>query len=51
MSCMNVVACFVDAALDFIECGVSDMFAITDSGSNLSSLVYGFRMVEEMLLH
>ncbi|KAG6407266.1 hypothetical protein SASPL_130252 [Salvia splendens] len=31
------------AALDFIACGVSDVFAITDSGSQLSSLVSGFR--------
>ncbi|KAL8460690.1 hypothetical protein ACS0TY_032274 [Phlomoides rotata] len=31
------------AALDFIACAVSDVFAITDSGSQLSSLVSGFR--------
>ncbi|CAN8313569.1 unnamed protein product [Cochlearia groenlandica] len=31
------------AALDFIACGVSDVFAMTDSGSQLSSLVSGFR--------
>ncbi|KAI3710150.1 hypothetical protein L2E82_39924 [Cichorium intybus] len=31
------------AALDFIACATSDVFAITDSGSQLSSLVLGFR--------
>ncbi|KAK6124277.1 hypothetical protein DH2020_041968 [Rehmannia glutinosa] len=31
------------AALDFIACAVSDVFAMTDSGSQLSSLVSGFR--------
>ncbi|PIN19562.1 hypothetical protein CDL12_07761 [Handroanthus impetiginosus] len=31
------------AALDFIGCAVSDVFAITDSGSQLSSLLSGFR--------
>ncbi|KAL8032436.1 hypothetical protein ABFS82_13G095000 [Erythranthe guttata] len=31
------------AALDFIACAVSDVFAITDSGSQLSNLVSGFR--------
>ncbi|XP_009604295.1 O-fucosyltransferase 8 isoform X1 [Nicotiana tomentosiformis] len=31
------------AALDFIACATSDVFAITDSGSQLSSLVSGFR--------
>ncbi|KAL4563314.1 hypothetical protein LXL04_027354 [Taraxacum kok-saghyz] len=31
------------AALDFIACATSDVFAITDSGSQLSSLVFGFR--------
>ncbi|KAF3778284.1 Uncharacterized protein EJ110_NYTH43863 [Nymphaea thermarum] len=32
------------AALDFIACGAADVFAITDSGSQLSSLVSGYRM-------
>ncbi|KAL3522513.1 hypothetical protein ACH5RR_015347 [Cinchona calisaya] len=31
------------AALDFIACAAADVFAITDSGSQLSSLVSGFR--------
>lgn len=31
------------AAIDFIACAVSDVFAITDSGSQLSSLVSGIR--------
>ncbi|XP_062095921.1 O-fucosyltransferase 8-like [Humulus lupulus] len=31
------------AALDFIACSTSDVFAMTDSGSQLSSLVSGFR--------
>ena len=31
------------AALDFIACAASDVFAMTDSGSQLSSLVSGFR--------
>ncbi|CAH1429375.1 unnamed protein product [Lactuca virosa] len=31
------------AAVDFIACATSDVFAITDSGSQLSSLVLGFR--------
>ncbi|XP_073150274.1 O-fucosyltransferase 8-like [Henckelia pumila] len=31
------------AALDFIACAASDVFSITDSGSQLSSLVSGFR--------
>ncbi|PSR98637.1 GDP-fucose protein O-fucosyltransferase protein [Actinidia chinensis var. chinensis] len=31
------------AALDFIACATADVFAITDSGSQLSSLVSGFR--------
>ncbi|CAH8253843.1 unnamed protein product [Arabidopsis lyrata] len=31
------------AALDFIACIASDVFAMTDSGSQLSSLVSGFR--------
>ncbi|GLU13825.1 hypothetical protein SLE2022_304350 [Rubroshorea leprosula] len=31
------------AALDFIACATSDVFAMTDSGSQLSSLVSGFR--------
>ncbi|PIN18818.1 hypothetical protein CDL12_08514 [Handroanthus impetiginosus] len=31
------------AALDLIACAASDVFAITDSGSQLSSLVSGFR--------
>ncbi|XP_050223690.1 O-fucosyltransferase 8 isoform X2 [Mercurialis annua] len=31
------------AALDFIACATSDVFALTDSGSQLSSLVTGFR--------
>ncbi|GJM98226.1 hypothetical protein PR202_ga15215 [Eleusine coracana subsp. coracana] len=31
------------AALDFIACASSDVFAVTDSGSQLSSLVSGFR--------
>ncbi|XP_078175043.1 O-fucosyltransferase 15-like isoform X1 [Carex rostrata] len=32
------------AALDFIACAASDAFAMTDSGSQLSSLVQGYRM-------
>lgn len=32
------------AALDFIACTASDAFAMTDSGSQLSSLVSGFRI-------
>ncbi|CAN6443700.1 unnamed protein product [Victoria cruziana] len=32
------------AALDFIACAAADVFAITDSGSQLSSLVSGYRM-------
>ncbi|KAG8385418.1 hypothetical protein BUALT_Bualt03G0043300 [Buddleja alternifolia] len=32
------------AALDFIACAASDVFAMTDSGSQLSSLVSGFRI-------
>ncbi|KAK8955239.1 hypothetical protein KSP40_PGU013214 [Platanthera guangdongensis] len=31
------------AALDFIACAAADIFAMTDSGSQLSSLVTGFR--------
>ncbi|PKI50617.1 hypothetical protein CRG98_029004 [Punica granatum] len=31
------------AALDFIVCATADVFAMTDSGSQLSSLVSGFR--------
>ncbi|GFP89617.1 uncharacterized protein at1g04910 [Phtheirospermum japonicum] len=31
------------AAIDFVACAVSDVFAMTDSGSQLSSLVSGFR--------
>ncbi|XP_075496749.1 O-fucosyltransferase 8-like isoform X2 [Primulina tabacum] len=31
------------AALDFIACAASDVFSVTDSGSQLSSLVSGFR--------
>ncbi|KAL6574101.1 hypothetical protein OROHE_001643 [Orobanche hederae] len=31
------------AAIDLIACAVSDVFAMTDSGSQLSSLVSGFR--------
>ncbi|KAJ4823165.1 hypothetical protein Tsubulata_019215 [Turnera subulata] len=31
------------AALDFIACATSDVFAMTDSGSQLASLVSGFR--------
>lgn len=31
------------AALDFIACATADVFAITDSGSQLSSLVSGYR--------
>ncbi|XP_058100844.1 O-fucosyltransferase 8 [Magnolia sinica] len=31
------------AALDFIACATSDVFAMTDSGSQLSSLVTGYR--------
>ncbi|XP_044497059.1 O-fucosyltransferase 8-like isoform X2 [Mangifera indica] len=31
------------AALDFIACATADVFAMTDSGSQLSSLVAGFR--------
>ncbi|CAL5410602.1 unnamed protein product [Camellia sinensis] len=32
------------AALDFIACTAADVFAMTDSGSQLSSLVSGFRV-------
>ncbi|KAL5729858.1 O-fucosyltransferase 15 [Ranunculus cassubicifolius] len=32
------------AALDFIGCAASDVFAMTDSGSQLSSLVTGYRI-------
>uniref|UniRef100_A0ACD5ZX46 Uncharacterized protein n=1 Tax=Avena sativa TaxID=4498 RepID=A0ACD5ZX46_AVESA len=32
------------AALDFIACASSDVFAVTDSGSQLSSLVSGYRV-------
>eukprot|EP00262_Sarcandra_glabra_P019030 TRINITY_DN7019_c0_g1_i1.p1 TRINITY_DN7019_c0_g1~~TRINITY_DN7019_c0_g1_i1.p1 ORF type:complete len:145 (+),score=10.21 TRINITY_DN7019_c0_g1_i1:33-437(+) len=32
------------AALDFIGCAAADVFAITDSGSQLSSLVSGYRI-------
>ncbi|KAI3886543.1 hypothetical protein MKX03_027844 [Papaver bracteatum] len=32
------------AALDFIACATSDVFAMTDSGSQLSSLVSGYRI-------
>ncbi|KAH7651775.1 GDP-fucose protein O-fucosyltransferase protein [Dioscorea alata] len=32
------------AALDFIACATSDVFAMTDSGSQLSSLVSGYRV-------
>ncbi|KAI7752096.1 hypothetical protein M8C21_023107 [Ambrosia artemisiifolia] len=32
------------AALDFITCTASDVFAMTDSGSQLSSLVSGYRV-------
>ncbi|KAK1301633.1 Uncharacterized protein QJS10_CPB12g00709 [Acorus calamus] len=32
------------AALDFIACATADVFAITDSGSQLSSLVSGYRV-------
>ncbi|KAL3617019.1 hypothetical protein CASFOL_039413 [Castilleja foliolosa] len=31
------------AAIDFVACAVADVFAMTDSGSQLSSLVSGFR--------
>lgn len=31
------------AALDFIACATSDVFAMTDTGSQLSSLVSGLR--------
>jgi hypothetical protein len=31
------------AALDFIACASADVFAMTDSGSQLSSMVSGFR--------
>ncbi|XP_020245965.1 uncharacterized protein At1g04910 isoform X2 [Asparagus officinalis] len=31
------------AALDFVACATADVFAMTDSGSQLSSLVTGFR--------
>lgn len=31
------------AALDFIACATADVFAMTDSGSQLSSLVSGYR--------
>jgi hypothetical protein len=32
------------AALDFIACAAADAFAMTDSGSQFSSLVQGYRM-------
>ncbi|RRT50375.1 hypothetical protein B296_00036563 [Ensete ventricosum] len=32
------------AALDFIVCAAADAFAMTDSGSQLSALVSGYRM-------
>lgn len=32
------------AALDFIGCAAADVFAMTDSGSQLSSLVTGYRI-------
>jgi hypothetical protein len=32
------------AALDFIGCAAADAFAMTDSGSQLSSLVSGYRI-------
>jgi len=32
------------AALDFIACATSDVFSMTDSGSQLSSLVSGYRV-------
>lgn len=32
------------AALDFIACATADVFAMTDSGSQLSSLVSGYRI-------
>ncbi|XP_066375404.1 O-fucosyltransferase 8-like isoform X2 [Miscanthus floridulus] len=32
------------AALDFISCASADVFAVTDSGSQLSSLVSGYRI-------
>lgn len=32
------------AALDFIACATADVFAMTDSGSQLSSLVNGYRI-------
>jgi hypothetical protein len=32
------------AALDFIACASADAFAMTDSGSQFSSLVQGYRM-------
>uniref|UniRef100_A0A0D9WR22 O-fucosyltransferase family protein n=1 Tax=Leersia perrieri TaxID=77586 RepID=A0A0D9WR22_9ORYZ len=32
------------AALDFVACASSDVFAVTDSGSQLSSLVSGYRV-------
>uniref|UniRef100_M1BE17 O-fucosyltransferase family protein n=1 Tax=Solanum tuberosum TaxID=4113 RepID=M1BE17_SOLTU len=32
------------AALDFIVCTAADVFAMTDSGSQFSSLVSGFRV-------
>lgn len=32
------------AALDFIACASADVFAVTDSGSQLSSLVSGYRI-------
>lgn len=47
---INIVKCHIMcilrmqlAALDFIACATSDVFAMTDSGSQLSSLVSGFR--------
>lgn len=41
----NVCCGYVQlAALDFIVCSASDAFAMTDSGSQLSSLVSGFRI-------
>lgn len=32
------------AALDFIACSAADVFAMTDAGSQFSSLVQGYRM-------
>lgn len=48
--CTSTLTCFMSdvlvqlAALDFIVCAAADAFAMTDSGSQLSALVSGYRM-------